>query len=261
MIQYRMAGLKVFEFHFDEPIQERGADIIRYRSRTEPFRPVVYEEAHTLEVDLRPDPDALMANLHRNVRYPIRKASKLNLSYSSSSGPGKEWISEFATFYNRFATAKKIAPANTVRLNALRSGGALDMSKISAEDGRTLVWHVHIRTPSAVRLLYSGSLFREQEYAGDAVLIGHANRYQHWLDMLRFREAGVIRFDFGGFYAGTEDASKLRINEFKAGFGGQVVRRFNSDHPVTWPGSVLLGLKKASSIQRAIDFMKLRYSQ
>ncbi|MDQ2949411.1 MAG: hypothetical protein M3Y27_26315, partial [Acidobacteriota bacterium] len=112
MIQYRMAGLKVFEFHFDEPIQEHGADIIRYRARTEPLRSMVYDEAHTLEIDLRPEPDALMANLQRTVRYEVRKASTLNLHYSFSSDPSKEWMLDFTSFFNRLAKRKGIAPAN-----------------------------------------------------------------------------------------------------------------------------------------------------
>lgn len=261
MIQYRMAGLKVFEFHFDEPIQEDGADIIRYRARTEPFRSLVYEEAHTLEVDLRPDPDALMANIQRTVRYEIRKASKLNLNYSSSCDPSQEWLLDFAEFFNRLARTKHLAPANVARMKALRAGSALDMSKVCTDDGRTLVWHVYIRTGLAVRLLYSASLFREQVYAGDAQLISKANRYQHWLDMLRLREAGVVRYDFGGFDVATDDPERLGINQFKAGFGGAVVRRFNADHPITWPGAVLLGLKKTSHVQRAIDLLKFRYSQ
>ncbi|MDQ2947052.1 MAG: aminoacyltransferase, partial [Acidobacteriota bacterium] len=190
-----------------------------------------------------------------------RKASTLNLHYSFSSDPSKEWMLDFTSFFNRLAKRKGIAPANVVRMKALRAGGALDMSKICDGDGRTLVWHVYIRTSLAVRLLYSASLFREQAYAGDAQLIGKANRYQHWLDMLRLREAGVVRYDFGGFDVATDDEDRLRISRFKAGFGGEVVRRFNADHPITWPGTVLLGLKKASRIQRAIDLLKFRYSQ
>lgn len=58
-------------------------------------------------------------------------------------------------------------------------------------------------------------------------LIGRANRFHHWQDMLRFKQAGIRVYDFGGWYQGTTDTEKLGINRFKAEFGGTVVTNYN----------------------------------
>lgn len=260
MIQYRMGGVKVAEFHFDEPVRNERVDIIRYRARTEPLEKAPYEEQATVVVDLRADPDTLLANMNATTRHQIRKAAKDNLDYEYHPDPDGPCITEFVKFYDQFSKAKGISPANRVRLNALRVGYALNLSHVGSSDGSRLVWHAYIRNAHVARVLYSASLFRDRE-SEDQALIGRANRYHHWMDMLRFRDASVATYDLGGWYSGVEDEQKLRINRFKAGFGGQVVSRFNADYSRTWKGALALGLKRTPNLQRAVDLLKLRYSQ
>lgn len=58
--------------------------------------------------------------------------------------------------------------------------------------------------------------------------------------MLRFQRQGVLVYDLGGWYVGTEDKRKLGINRFKASFGGVIVREFNSERCVTAIGRLAL---------------------
>jgi hypothetical protein len=58
--------------------------------------------------------------------------------------------------------------------------------------------------------------------------------------MLRFREKGVLVFDFGGYYTGDQDEEKLRINGFKDEFGGVVINEFNCEQPITVKGKLAL---------------------
>jgi hypothetical protein len=74
--------------------------------------------------------------------------------------------------------------------------------------------------------------------------IGRANRLHHWSDMLRFRGEGFGIYDFGGWYAGTQDETLLRINRFKERFGGELVVQYNCDQAITWKGALGLWFKR-----------------
>jgi len=50
-------------------------------------------------------------------------------------------------------------------------------------------------------------------------------------------------FDFGGWHLGT-DKHMLNINDFKRGFGGTVVREYQSEKILTLKGRIVLGVAK-----------------
>jgi len=60
--------------------------------------------------------------------------------------------------------------------------------------------------------------------------------------MLVFKAAGVRRYDFGGWYAGSADIERLHINRFKEGFGGHVIGYFTCELGVTLLGKSVLKL-------------------
>ena len=243
MIVYQKANLKVAEILFDEPEQRSGADIIRYHFRTAPVSHGRIAEAHTLWIDLTTHPDVILDGMQKQTRYEIRRAAQEAFIYEFQTTPTAEWTAEFFEFYDRFAALKALPPANRVRLSAMREHAILDLSRIRSENG-TLVWHAHLRGADRVRLLHSASLFRVADH-DCAKVIGRANRLHHWHDFQRFHSEGIPTFDFGGWYAGTTDDAKLRINVFKQSFGGTVVRQFNANAPGTWRGSAALAIRSA----------------
>ena len=58
--------------------------------------------------------------------------------------------------------------------------------------------------------------------------------------MLRYKEQGLKYFDFGGWYPGTTDQARLKINDFKRGFGGQVVREYECERILSLKGWLVL---------------------
>jgi hypothetical protein len=58
---------------------------------------------------------------------------------------------------------------------------------------------------------------------------------------LRYKEEGLKIFDFGGWYQGP-DPDMLKINEFKRGFGGQVLHEFECEQTLTLKGKVVLAV-------------------
>jgi hypothetical protein len=112
------------------------------------------------------------------------------------------------------------------------------------------VWHCYVKAGRWVRLVHSASLFRAAAEKAQQNLTSRANRYLHWLDMFRFGESGIDTYDFGGWYSGQEDQEKLRINQFKEGFGGTVASQYNGDRGITLKGILALRLRHASDVFR-----------
>jgi hypothetical protein len=252
MVIYEKSRLKVAEVFFDEAAEGLAADIIRYHHRTAPLARANGAELQTLWIDLTAEPESILAGMNADTRHKIRRAGRDGVGYEFQSRPDEVWTAEFFGFYDRFASVKGLAPANRTRLTAMREQRVLDLSRMRGEDGQVLVWHAHVRGYDRVRLLHSASAFRELDKDA-ATRVGRANRLHHWADMQRFRGDGVTTYDFGGWYAGEADEAKLRINEFKRGFGGQVVAQYNADRPGTWKGAAALSLRSAIRALRGLE--------
>ena len=102
-----------------------------------------------------------------------------------------------------------------------------------------LVYHANYCDDGRVTGLESISLFRQHEDSTIRNMIGRANRYLVWSDILRYQEQGLKLFDFGGWYQGTDQAM-LKINEFKSGFGGQVLQEYQCEQILTFKGWLVL---------------------
>ena len=127
-------------------------------------------------------------------------------------------------------------------LQAAAKAGVLRLGSM-AHEGEVVVWHSYLLIGSRVRLLHSASLFRGQAPARRG-LIGRANWLLHWLEMQHFRGTGATLFDFGGWYEGQDDEEKLRVNEFKEGFGGTVRQEFDGVRALTLLGRAYLGARR-----------------
>jgi hypothetical protein len=252
MVIYEKSKLKVAEVFFDEPASSAAADIIRYHYRTVPVSQWRTSELQTLWIDLTAGPDSILSGMNADTRHKIRRAAKDDAVYESQSQPDETWMTDFFQFYDRFAAVKGLPPANRIRLKAMQQHGMLDLSRVCGVNDQVLVWHAHVRGNDRARLLHSASVFRELDKEA-ANRVGRANRLHHWADMLRFRDEGLPVYDFGGWYGGSEDEAKLRINEFKRGFGGRVVAQYNADRPGTWKGAAALGLRTALRVLRGVE--------
>jgi lipid II:glycine glycyltransferase (peptidoglycan interpeptide bridge formation enzyme) len=114
------------------------------------------------------------------------------------------------------------------------------VSFVRDSSGDILAASSYLLTPSRVRGLWAGAAYRSTTDQTRRTLIGRANRLLYWRDMLRFKQAGFSIFDFGGFYAGSEDEERLRVNGFKLEFGGQVLNEFNCEIGITAKGKLML---------------------
>jgi hypothetical protein len=72
-----------------------------------------------------------------------------------------------------------------------------------------------------------------------------------WSDILRYKAEGLEIFDFGGWYQGS-DLAMLKINDFKRGFGGQVLREYECEQTLTLKGRVVLAVAAVMNKARCV---------
>lgn len=167
------------------------------------------------QVDLGRELEAIQAEMQKNVRYKIRRAEKEGLTWEMGVNP-----QEFASFHEAFAHKKGIEGVDLPRIESF--GSTLVLSHVEL-DGRVLAQHAHLvdESESRARMLYSSSARFD---IADAALVGRANCWCHWKDMVHFRGLGMRIYDLGGLAMNTKDRTLAGINEFKLGFGGSAVR-------------------------------------
>ena len=91
-------------------------------------------------------------------------------------------------------------------------------------------------------MLHSASHFRSKDEIDPAV-VGRANRWLHWRDMLGFKEMGLASYDWGGMFDDESIAGQASVNNFKREFGGTPVAAYNCTAPVTIKGRAYLALR------------------
>ena len=244
MITYEKAHVRVAEFFFDEQESRTPADIVRYQFRPDPVKGCESSDFHTLCLDLACDADTILSKIHKETRYQIRRAGKDNFACEYHSHPDAALAEEFFGFYDRFANIKNVPLVNRTRISAFRRHDVLDLSRVRGADGRVLVWHAYLRMRNCARLIHSASHFRVADKL-EATMMGRANRYLHWMDILHCKQTGLGVYDFGGWYAGRTNVEKLGINHFKESFGGERVHQYNADRSNSLMGAAALRARVA----------------
>ena len=234
---YRLA-----ELFFDETAVPDDVDVIEYFQCSEPIPHTRCSDFYTLHLDLTQAPEALWARISKNCRDKIHRAEARDGLVEKHWSPASDALGEFIEAFDRFADSKGIPPAPRERLRRLDDVGALDISAALSE-GNPLVWRCHMRAAGRARALHKASLHRSANDSAERTLMGRASRYLQWQDILCYQRLGMRLYDFGGWYRGHSDADLLRINTFKAEFGGHVVREFHCAQAASWRGRAVLSAR------------------
>lgn len=225
----------------EEPPRDSGVDIVLYRQREAPIAGAQATPFLSLVTDLADGEDAILPGFGKDCRYKIRRAeTKDGLRLEFITDPESR-LDEFRAFYDAFARQKSLEPSDHPWLVAACKARQLAISSAS-QNGEALVWHAHVMFGNTAGLLYSGSNFRNRENDYRA-LVGRANRWLHWKDMLRFKETGIERYDWGGLFEDESVPERAGINNFKRDFGGRQVRTYDCTVPTTVRGRVYLAVR------------------
>lgn len=246
MIVYSSRFLTRGEVWYDEePADTHLLDWMLYNLRSNPAPGTRWRYSHNYVIDLTQTTEQLLKRLNEDTAYKIRRArdrDKIVCEECDSRDP--RVLDRFEAMYNQFAAVKGLSPLDRARMNAMAAADALDLSVAKDPQGNALVYHANYRNHERATELHLPSLYRKASESATRNLIGRANRFLTWSDMLRYKEQGLKSFDFGGWYAGTTDQALLRINEFKRGFGGQVVREYECEQILSLKGWVVLNAAK-----------------
>jgi hypothetical protein len=246
MITYKSRFLTRGEVWYDEePGDTRSLDWILYCRRSCPVHGARSRPVLTYALDLRQSREQMQANLHKDTAYKIRRARERDTIICEVCDPREaQVISGFEQMYNVFAELKGLAPLDRPRLESMIAAGVLDLSVAKDAAGNALVFHANHRGPRRVTSMELPSLYRKLADSSARNFIGRANRLLTWNNLVRYQDAGLELFDFGGWYQGT-DPAKLQINEFKRGFGGHMLREFECEQTLTLKGRIVLAVAAA----------------
>lgn len=194
--------------------------VIRYQEAEKPIgaRPQKFE---TLLSDLKEDEEAILSHYSKNCRYEVRRAPKEGVVCAAKCGKEltEQDIIAFTDFFEQFWASKGISYSEKEKCRAMMrqyaAAGAMALTTASIGD-KLLVYHTYLLEEGRVRLYQSASQFRRDESVTTNI-VGFANRYLHYQDMLFFKRMGKEQYDWGGAGRTGEVES---ITKFKESFGG-----------------------------------------
>lgn len=241
MISYQRKFIRIAEYWGAEPAGHPNVDILRFFQQPEPLPGMLSREFYSVQIDLRRDEDELLAKMKKNTRYEIKRAEVAgNFVCEFSNRTESSALSEFCDFYDRFAERKAQPKLNRSWLAQLAEGRFLNVSHVRDDGSENSVWHAYHWSRDRATLLYSASSLLDTYPAAVRSSMGRANRLLHWHDMLSFKHQGVATYDFGGWYEKKEDHIRLNINKFKESFGGEIVKTYICEQPLTLKGKLFL---------------------
>src|SRR5579875_372988 len=243
MILSKKYSVSIANLFCDEPRIDSGADVARYNyfssktpgERIPPF--------HTMWIDLTRSTDKLMAGIHRDTRKDIRRAERDGAVAEVFRFPEPETVAEFCEAYNASVAVKGLPPLYNADMAYLMDSGALLLSCVRANGGPVLAWHAYYQGERRCILTYSVSTHRAARGI-PGQMIGRANRYLHWCDLVYFHDNGFELMDMGGWYGGRKASDLLRVNKFKEEFGGKVMDSFSSLQRLSLKGCGALNMLK-----------------
>ncbi|MET3130531.1 hypothetical protein AAKU55_000788 [Oxalobacteraceae bacterium GrIS 1.11] len=209
-------------------------------------------------VALGDDEALLLANVRKGFAYEIRRAHERDLiSPIIQAAPDDQQIERFCTFFDAFAAAKSLGPANHAKLRVLARSTSLVLAA-SVQEGRPEHWfsaHAYICDGMRARLLYSAGNVGLDDPEQRKVL-GRANKLLHWNMIQYFKQRGFGRYDFGGI---SKSAALKAVDDFKEGFGGRELIEYNYLLGITPLGKLcVFGFGTLEKLKAALQARKKR---
>lgn len=244
---FREKAVLIEEVWFDEnPTPEKQVDVLHFIERTNPIPGIEFDDFYTRVIDLNQEQDALWKSFGKDNRYKIKRAEKrdqFSYSYWDRNSLNSHILKDFFEFHDRFTASQGLQKISRARVKSFADAGILDISLVESQEGYPLVWHAHCCVQDRACFFYGASLKNSQDTSYQSVL-GRANRYHHWQDILRFKTSGILIYDFGGWYAGETNQKLLNINKFKEEFGGRIVKNFRCLQGLTLKGKLCVEFYK-----------------
>lgn len=174
-----------------------------------------YDVGYTLHSDLSLTEDVLLQQFSSTCRNEVRRSIKDGIVCSEQKN-----IDEYISFFNDFASQKAINGVDAKRVASYGKNFIVFKAEL---DGEVLAMHsLLVDYDSSIVLLLTSANARFED-SKKRTIIGRANRYLHYYEMLYFKEHGLKIYDWGGI--AKEDDVVVNpglkgVNDFKLSFGG-----------------------------------------
>lgn len=231
---YKKYGIKIHHiWNFEKnnlDLLKSNADILYFHGVNPKFYSTRYEESYsqyTLITNLEEEENILKKKISKNYRYEINKCVKENIKtniYTSENLLNNKFIlEEFKKCYEDMYLKKEIRHKfNMDLIMKYIENDMLIITTVEDDNEKTVVFHAYITSKNNVRLLYSTSVFRNDNV--DASKIGRFNKYLHWNDIKYFKYRNIKSLDWGGL-SSFEDPNGIDL--FKIRFGGAKLKYNN----------------------------------
>jgi len=210
------------------------------------FSPAILWPQQTLIHDLTVGENAILGTLNQHTRRKLKQAEKSGITtafYTSRDLAADQYLlQEFGRCHDRMYQQKGMKPIFNRALTQAYIDADMLVMTTAAHEGANLAFHAYIASEQGARLLYSVSLFRDQDV--DARLASSANSYLHFQDILYFKNRGAAFFDWGGIKSFDDPTG---IDSFKIGFGGERQTFFNIIIGRSMLGKALIGMMRLRS--------------
>ncbi len=207
-----------------------------YYPKKKPLIGFIGKEAYTASIDISSDEEEFFSKFKKNTKYEIKRAKREGVSFEIEND-----LNLFYNYYNEFAKSKKLELLRYDTL--LKYKNNLIITK-AVKDGKILSMHGHIYDDKIAILLFSASLFRIVKDNKERNLIGYANRFLHYEEMIYFKSLGCKIYDFGGYAYNTDNKVEQQINYFKDSFSCIPTKRYIY---TSWTLSVFVFLKSIAN--------------
>lgn len=183
------------------------------------------------------DHESLLHSFDKHTICKIKKAIKDGILFEIEPS-----YDSYIDFYNSFAGGKGLKKIGS-EIKEYSDNFLITKAVYNKE---TLVMHSYLYdfTIKRTLIIHSASLYRDEYDSSKRSLIGRANRFLHYQDMLFFLQKGFVTYDLGGYAYQTKSPERIRINEFKDSFNGQLVREYNYYPAWKYIYDALRGLSK-----------------
>jgi lipid II:glycine glycyltransferase (peptidoglycan interpeptide bridge formation enzyme) len=178
----------------------------------------IREKCFTKIINLSQKKEGIFDKFKKNTRYEINKAKKKGVISKVEDD-----LEEFVIFYNLFAQSKNRQTLNIEQYSKNYKDNII-ITKASYK-GTNLVMHSYLidKNGKRVRLFNSASSYGMASDTDKVKLIGMANRFLHFADMIFFKESNYEIYDLGGYNIELKDDKLNAINQFKDSFGGDLL--------------------------------------
>lgn len=195
--------------------------IIFWSCKKKLSRPFYIDEMlfNTLQINLNMSLDEIYGSFNKTYKYEIRRAEKKDkIKYLVKDRLSEKDFKYYVKFYNEFAKSKNRPPCEENKIWQLNCIGSLLVTYAFTEDNELLCVHSYVLDGyDRACLVHTFSLFRY--YDNDTKnMIGRANKFLHYKDIIYFKNLGFNIYDFGGYRLNPPNQEFINVNNFKRGF-------------------------------------------